>query len=132
MLKELRWGPGLLQQKCVHASEAYKQAILDAGAQSTVLIKESIGAPARALKNDWTDKILELEQKNVGYEGLKDYISGKANKRFAQEGQVDEGFVWAGQVAWRIQDLPSVQELFDQMVDEVDEIQQRLTQITTK
>lgn len=78
------------------------------------------------------DKILELEQKNVGYEGLKDYISGKANKRFAQEGQVDEGFVWAGQVAWRIQDLPSVQELFDQMVDEVDEIQQRLTQITTK
>lgn len=119
-------------KECVHASEAYKQAILDAGAQSTVLIKESIGAPARALKNDWTDKILELEQKNVGYEGLKDYISGKANKRFAQEGQVDEGFVWAGQVAWRIQDLPSVQELFDQMVDEVDEIQQRLTQITTK
>lgn len=65
-------------KECVHASEAYKQAILDAGAQSTVLIKESIGAPARALKNDWTDKILELEQKNVGYEGLKDYISGKA------------------------------------------------------
>lgn len=119
-------------KECVHASEAYKQAILDAGAQSTVLIKESIGAPARALKNDWTDKILELEQKNVGYEGLKDYISGKANKRFAQEGQVDEGFVWAGKSAWRIQDLPSVQELFDQMVDEVDEIQQRLTQITTK
>ena len=119
-------------KECVHASEAYKQAILDAGAQSTVLIKESIGAPARALKNEWTDKILELEQKNVGYEGMKDYISGKANKRFAQEGQVDEGFVWAGQVAWRIQDLPSVQELFDQMVDEVDEIQQRLTQITTK
>lgn len=30
-------------KECVHASEAYKQAIIDAGAQSTVLIKESIG-----------------------------------------------------------------------------------------
>src|SRR5690625_942630 len=98
-------------KECVHAHEKYKQAILAAEDDATVVVKRTLGAPARALKGNWTDKILELEKQQVGYEGLKDYISGEANKRFIYEGLKEEGFGWAGQGVARINDIPSVKEI---------------------
>lgn len=103
-------------KECVHANEAYKQALVNSSENDTVIIKRSIGAPARALANSWTEKILALENENVGYEGLKDYISGTSNKRYIYEGKMDEGFAWAGQVAGLIKDIPSVEELINRMV----------------
>ena len=119
-------------KECVHASEPYKKAILDADQRSTVMIKESIGAPARVLRNEWTDKILELESQQAGYEGLKDYISGKANKRFIHDGVEEEGFGWAGQVSWRIDDIPTVEELFNRIVEEAADIGERFGQVIQK
>ncbi|GEN45301.1 enoyl-ACP reductase II [Alkalibacillus haloalkaliphilus] len=110
-------------KECVHAHEHYKQALLKADEQSTVLIKKSLGQPARAIKNDWTDQILQLEEQEVGYEGLKDYISGNANKRYIYDGVESEGFGWAGQVAMRIQEVPTVQQFFTQIDDEVNKVQ---------
>ncbi|SER24394.1 NAD(P)H-dependent flavin oxidoreductase [Piscibacillus halophilus] len=115
-------------KECVHAHESYKQSLLEANEKSTVLIKKSIGAPARALKNSWTDQILELEEKEAGYEGLKNYISGEANKRYIYEGKQEEGFAWAGQVAMRIRDVPTVQELFDTIKEEVEQIKTKWNQ----
>lgn len=114
-------------KECVHAHDIYKRALLEADEKSTVLIKKSIGAPARALKNSWTDEILKLEEKNVGYDGLKAYISGEANKRYIYDGKTEEGFAWAGQVAMRINDIPTVKQLFDQIINEADSIRKRWT-----
>lgn len=113
-------------KECIHAHEVYKQAILDADDQSTVVIKRSIGAPARALKNEWTEKILMIEQSHGTYEALKDYISGTANKRYIHEGKVEEGFGWAGQGAARIQNIPTVQQLFQSIIDEAKDVYDRL------
>ncbi len=112
-------------KECVHAHEAYKQALLEADETSTVVIKRSIGAPARALKNEWTDKILELEKNNPSFETLKPYIDGNANKRYIYDGNERDGFGWAGQVAARIKDIPTVQELFDQIIGEAIEIRKK-------
>ncbi|MBB6454972.1 enoyl-[acyl-carrier protein] reductase II [Salirhabdus euzebyi] len=105
-------------KECVHAHELYKKALIGADEKSTVVIKRSLGAPARALKNEWTEKIIELEQGNPGFEVLKPYIEGKANKRYIYDGKENEGFAWAGQVAARITDVPSVQELFERIIEE--------------
>ncbi|TAA72123.1 NAD(P)H-dependent flavin oxidoreductase [Planococcus salinarum] len=112
-------------KECVHASEAYKTALVNSSENDTVIIKRSIGAPARTLKNSWTDKILEIEHETPTYESLKDYISGEANKRFIYAGRNDQGFGWAGQVTGMIRDVPSVKELFDRMVEEADGIRRR-------
>lgn len=112
-------------KECVHASEAYKTALVNSSENDTVIIKRSIGAPARTLKNSWTDKILEIEHETPTYESLKDYISGEANKRFIYAGRSDQGFGWAGQVTGMIRDVPSVKELFDRMVDEAEGIRRR-------
>ncbi|WP_264987325.1 NAD(P)H-dependent flavin oxidoreductase [Lysinibacillus piscis] len=109
-------------KECVDASEVYKAALLASSETDTTIIKRSIGAPARALRNDFTNKIIEIEQVTPTYEALKDYISGTANKRFIYEGQHDKGFGWAGQVTGMIHDIPTVAELMQRMVAEAKQI----------
>ncbi|MFD1735655.1 NAD(P)H-dependent flavin oxidoreductase [Bacillus salitolerans] len=109
-------------KECIHASDVYKQRLVEGTENDTTVIKRSLGAPARAITNKWTDKILEIEAKHGNYDSLKDYISGEANKRYIYEGQREEGFAWAGQVMGRIKDIPTVQELITRMIREAEEI----------
>ncbi|MFJ7918224.1 NAD(P)H-dependent flavin oxidoreductase [Lysinibacillus fusiformis] len=109
-------------KECVDASAAYKEALLASTEADTTIIKRSIGAPARALRNEFTAKILEIEEKEPTYEALKEYISGAANKRFIYDGEQEQGFGWAGQVTGMIHDIPTVEELINRMVAEAESI----------
>src|SRR5699024_9398054 len=112
-------------KECVDAHPSYKQAIIDADENSTVVIKRTIGAPARALRNTWTDKILDIEKEGAGYESLKDYISGAANKQYIYEGKEHEGFGWAGQGVAGIHDIPSVEELIQRIIHEAEMVRNK-------
>ncbi|GAA0494612.1 enoyl-[acyl-carrier-protein] reductase FabK [Salinibacillus aidingensis] len=114
-------------KECVHAHESHKKQLVEADEKSTVVIKRSLGAPARALKNQWTDKILELEEAEPGFETLKPYISGETNKRYIY-GESEDGFGWAGQVTGRIHDIPSVKELFDRIQNDIEQIKAKWSQ----
>lgn len=109
-------------KECVHASEAYKEALLTSTESDTTVIKRSIGAPARVLSNDFTEQILKIEGETPTYEALKDYISGKANKRYIYDGDASQGYGWAGQVTGMISDVPTVAELIERMVVQATEI----------
>ncbi|WP_100404619.1 NAD(P)H-dependent flavin oxidoreductase [Bacillus solitudinis] len=117
-------------KECIHAHSRYKQMIIDASEEDTVVIKKSIGAPARALKMHLTNKILALEAESPTYNILKQYISAEANKAFIYDGNEEDGFGWAGQAIGRINDIPSVQELFERIMDESDLIRERLVNFT--
>ncbi|WP_409305274.1 NAD(P)H-dependent flavin oxidoreductase [Peribacillus sp. SCS-155] len=112
-------------RECVHAHEIYKKALVEGNENDTVVIKRSLGAPGRAISNNWTQRILEMEKEQQGYEVLKDYISGKANMRYIYDGEKDVGFAWAGQVMGLIHDVPSVKELFARMIKEAETIRQK-------
>ncbi len=112
-------------KECIHAHPLYKQALVTSNENQTIVIKKTLGAPARAISNSWTDQILEIERKNGGYEQLKDYISGNANKRYIYDGKIDEGFAWAGQVMGLINDIPSVQELVERIIREAKDIREK-------
>ncbi|ARP42064.1 MULTISPECIES: NAD(P)H-dependent flavin oxidoreductase [Geobacillus] len=112
-------------KECVHAHPVYKEMIVNATEHDTVVIKRSLGAPGRAIANQWTEKILEIERQGGTYEDLKEYISGEANRRFIYEGKVEEGFAWAGQAIGLIRDIPSVAELFARMIGEAEQIRRR-------
>lgn len=107
-------------QECVHASYSYKEALIESAEMDTVVIKRSIDSPARVLRNEYADKILEIEQVSPTYEALKDYISGESNKRWICDGKKNEGFGWAGQVTGMIHDIPTVSELINRMVKEAE------------
>lgn len=116
-------------EECVDAHAIYKQAILDADENATVVIKRTLGSPARALKNSWTDQILEKEALEAGYESIGNYISGEANKRFIYDGKATQGFGWAGQGSARIHDIPSVNTLIQSMILEAEDIQKKWSNV---
>ncbi|ANB61094.1 NAD(P)H-dependent flavin oxidoreductase [Anoxybacteroides amylolyticum] len=112
-------------QECVHAHPLYKELLVKGSENDTVVIKRSLGAPGRAIANEWTEKILQIEQQGGTYEQLKEYISGEANRRFIYDGKTNEGFAWAGQVMGLIDDVPTVAELFARMMKEAEQIRKR-------
>ncbi|TYS70755.1 nitronate monooxygenase [Sutcliffiella horikoshii] len=114
-------------KECLHAHPVYKDRLVRGTENDTVVIKRSIGAPARAIQNTWTEEILKLEQEAAGYEGMKDFISGTANKRYIYDGNTDLGYAWAGQVMGLIEDVPSVEQLISRMVKEAENIREKWT-----
>jgi NADH:quinone reductase (non-electrogenic) len=112
-------------KECVHAHPIYKEMLVKGSENDTVVIKRTLGAPGRAIANEWTQKILEIEDKGGTYEQLKEYISGEANRRFIYDGKINEGFAWAGQVMGLIKDIPTVAELFARMISEAEQIRRR-------
>ncbi|MED4452713.1 nitronate monooxygenase [Metabacillus fastidiosus] len=112
-------------KECIHAHGNYKKEIVTSDENNTVIIKKSLGTPARAIANEWTEKIIQLENKFGSYEQLKDYISGEANKRYIYDGKIEEGFAWAGQVIGLIHDVPSVSELFSRIIKDAESIRQK-------
>ncbi|WP_017727141.1 NAD(P)H-dependent flavin oxidoreductase [Halalkalibacterium ligniniphilum] len=112
-------------QECVHAHQLYKNRLVEGTEQDTIVIKRGIGAPGRAIHNQWTERILEIEARTPTYEALKEYISGQANKAYIYEGKESQGFAWAGQVMGRIHDIPTVAELFRRMLSEGEQIRKR-------
>ncbi|MGD8189971.1 NAD(P)H-dependent flavin oxidoreductase [Brevibacillus ginsengisoli] len=113
-------------QECVHAHPAYKEALLKGTEHDTSVIKRTLGAPARVVRTKGSEAILEMEHKGFGYEQLKEHISGANNRAFIYEGNDERGFGWAGQVIGLIQDVPTVQELFDRMFTQAEQISNRL------
>jgi NADH:quinone reductase (non-electrogenic) len=109
-------------KECVHASQPYLDALLNSSETGTTVIKRTLGTPARALTGPWTEKIIDLEAQSADYEMLKDYISGKANQKFIHDGDVENGYGWAGQVSGLITDVPTVEELFERMIKEAEKI----------
>ena len=53
-------------KECVHASQAYKDALIASSETDTTVIKRTIGAPARALTGPWTEKIIEIGSRKCG------------------------------------------------------------------
>lgn len=100
--------------ECV-AHDHYKQALVDAQETDTTIIERSLGTPGRVLKNPMADRIIGLEARDEREQVIAS-ISGTVNQVGAIEGNLDDGWVWAGQVAGLIHDIPTVKDLMDRMV----------------
>ncbi|MGG3177896.1 nitronate monooxygenase [Priestia megaterium] len=116
-------------QECVHANSVYKEALVNGKETDTVIIKKTLGHPGRVLESKYTNDIIEREHKGATYEDLKDIVSGKANCKYIYNGNESEGFGWAGQVIGLINNVPTVQELFDEMISTAEQEKQRLINI---
>lgn len=103
-------------QECVHAHQIYKQALINGKETDTIVIKRTLGAPARAIKSNFTEAIVSKELVGATYEDLKNDISGRTNCHYIYDGNEETGFGWAGQVMGLIHDVPTVQELIDEMI----------------
>lgn len=99
------------------ADEKYKQAVCDSNEDGTALIFRKIGL-IRMLKNDFSNKVLNREKKGVTEKDLKKLLGEKRERMGIFEGNNIDGMMEAGQGAGLIIDIPTVEELFDNLCDE--------------
>ncbi|NIZ18697.1 NAD(P)H-dependent flavin oxidoreductase [Entomospira culicis] len=105
------------------APMSFKHSYITAKESDITIIKSPVGMPGRAIVNPFMQKV--LEDGRVPVKKCYKCLS-KCNPRtipycitealiHAAEGRMDEGLLFCGQNAHRIQKIVSVQELFDEM-----------------
>lgn len=95
---------------------AFKQAIVDAGDDSTVLTGRSIGKPVRVIKNKLTEQILELEKKGITEMELLSFIGPGMSRAASAEGDVETGSVMSGEIAGLISSVEPVEKIINDIV----------------
>ncbi|CEG27341.1 2-nitropropane dioxygenase [Bacillus sp. B-jedd] len=96
----------------------YKKLITEATDTSTLVVGRSAGMVRRLLDIPYARKLLAEEKSGASLADLMDLTSEYYHKKGAISGNIEEGFLNAGQIAGLIKDIPSAKELLDRMVEE--------------
>ncbi|PJG46459.1 nitronate monooxygenase [Sphingobium sp. LB126] len=97
-----------------------KQAIVQAGERDTRLIMRALRNTERVLRNPAVDRIVDVELAlgdDVRFEHIAEHVAGVYH-RVMVEGEVESGAWSCGMVAGLIDDVPTVRDLIDRIVDE--------------
>ena len=112
---------------CLLASEecpihkAYKQAIIKAGDNSTIVTGRIAGTPVRILKNKMAREYVKREKAGADLLELEKFTLG-ALKRAVMEGDINTGSLMAGQVAGQIREIRPVKIIFEDMYREAERV----------
>ncbi|GAA0344511.1 enoyl-[acyl-carrier-protein] reductase FabK [Bacillus carboniphilus] len=110
-------------------SDIYKQKIVEAQDDATVILGRKVGRVRRVLKSPFAEKMLEKEKEQLTAEEWASLTSETYHLKGAMEGNEVEGFMNSGQIASLIKDLPTVQELLNSMMNELKEATSLLNKI---
>ncbi|SFC31938.1 NAD(P)H-dependent flavin oxidoreductase [Clostridium uliginosum] len=108
------------------ASQAFKDAYINCSKEDIVIVKSPVGMPGRAIKNKFVEKTLSGKQKITKcYNCLTPCNPAETPYCISNalinsvKGNVDEGLIFCGENASRINKITTVQELMDELVSEL-------------
>ena len=116
---------------CLLASEEcpihdnYKQAILKAGDNDTVVTGRIAGVPVRVLKNRMTREYVKQEKAGADKMELEKYTLGSL-RRAVFDGDVQTGSLMAGQVAGQLHEIRPVRQIFEDLMAQASATLQQL------
>lgn len=104
------------------ASPAFKQAYLDAKREDIVIVQSPVGMPGRAIRNPFVRQREEGRQPVRRCTGCLEHCDPATTPYcitqaliHAVDGQTDEGLVFCGENAWRLEKMTTVPELFAEL-----------------
>ncbi len=116
----------LASEECpIH--ENYKQAVLKAGANDTVVTGRTTGAPVRVLKNKMSQEYLRLEKNSPPLEELEKLTLGSL-RRAVFDGDLDTGSFMAGQVAGMVHEIKPLRKIFEELMAGYEAVRKELAQ----
>lgn len=128
----IQMGTRFVMTKETPISEKIQALLLQANSDDTSIIKRSINKPARVFKSDAATRVLEMESKKAPIDELLTIIGGEAYEKVIKDGDIDAGVISIGQVIGRIHDLPSAQELIENIMKEAEETLNHLNSLCIK
>jgi nitronate monooxygenase len=111
----------MLTKECpIHQN--VKDWLLNFKENDTMLLLRAYRNTERVAKTPTAKKAFEMEKSGATIEELRSTISGAKGQRMYEEGIVDEGIMTVGQCIGLIKDIPTIQELIDNMIQEATQI----------
>lgn len=98
--------------------ENVKKWMLEADETNTIVVQRNIGSPSRVALNEVSQEVDRLEKEGATLEELIPLITGQRSKHVYFEGNLDGGIWSCGQSVGLVDEVVSVQELIEQMVEE--------------
>ena len=120
----INMGTRFIATKEAPVHQNVKDAILDASELDTKLIMRSLKNTERVLSNVAVDRILQKEKDlgdNIKIQDIMDEVAGVYPK-VMQEGTMESGAWSCGMVAGLINDIPTCEELINQIMNDAMEI----------
>jgi NAD(P)H-dependent flavin oxidoreductase YrpB (nitropropane dioxygenase family) len=100
-----------------------KQYIVGNDERNTNLIFRKLHNTARVGKNSVSEKVIDLlSQPDAKFEDVAHLVRGAQGRVLLEQGDLDAGLVWAGQVQGLIHDIPTVAELMARIMAEAEKI----------
>lgn len=106
------------------AHQNYKQKVVDAKDDGTVLAFKKIGL-VRMLKNDFADRVIKAESEGWDESKLKELLGSKRERLGIFEGDEIEGELEAGQSSGLVNEILTVKEVFNKLLNEISEAKKR-------
>lgn len=97
------------------AHQAFKQAVVDADDTATMLSMKSL-VPVRLIRNAFYERVAAAERAGATPEQLRGLLGQRRAKRGIFEGDLEEGELEIGQVSGMIHNIPTVAELFQELI----------------
>lgn len=103
----------------------YKEKVLQAKDTDTIVTGRNTGAPVRVLKNQMAKEYIRLTNQGVSLEELEHLTLGSL-RRAVFDGEINTGSFMAGQISGLIKELRSIQEVFSDLFDAVNQYKDTL------
>jgi enoyl-[acyl-carrier protein] reductase II len=114
----------LVSEECpIH--ENYKQALLAAKDNGTVVTGRINGSPVRILKNSMAREYLKQEKAGADKMELEKFTLGSL-RRAVFDGDVQNGSLMAGQVAGQLHEIRPLRQIFEELAGGIPEVWERL------
>lgn len=107
------------QEMPVHPN--YKQRLLTATDQETMILGRSVGLVRRVLRDTYAEDVISNEKQGITLEQYNEQTSEKYHVIGAIDGNGVEGYMNSGQIAGLIDHLPTVAQLMNEMMEEMKE-----------
>jgi nitronate monooxygenase len=120
-------GTRLLTTREAPVHENLKRALIEATELDTMLVMRSIGATHRVWANAAAKKCAELEENKADLTQILQVVSGERAKQLYVQGDLDAGIVSCGQGIGLVNDIPTVKEILDRIMEEASRTAKRVT-----
>lgn len=110
------------------AHDNFKKAVVETPDTGTMLALRKL-IPVRLIKNEFFERIKDLEDKGASKEELSEVLGRARAKKGMFEGDLKEGELEIGQIAGIIDEIKPVAEIFDDILAEFEQAKEQLCRL---
>jgi len=122
-------GTRFVASKECHFHPKLKEWFTQLTEKDTMLVHRAINNLERVVRTDFTQRVLQMEEKGAPLEQILPVISGEKVRSAYETGDTTNAMITAGQSVGLVHDIPSVKEIIDGIMKQAEGIVKQLERI---